>query len=298
MDLAATDPGVPLNHKMNSNLQTHTPETPQPKPSLNLLRTSNSDALGVQISKDWVNRMDTLYDKLVTLYNPTSKEVVTKRSIESTRYHPAGQRKLKERIHKRLGTYPAEGGILLTLTIAGLDTGQASYEGMSQQEAWQGIGYAARYFMDRVNKSRKARGLSKVKRYISVIEDQPQRHYPHKHFWFPGLKWLGNIEEIQKLWPWGNVDLDYIDSSSPASYIIKYISKMEGKDFMQAMIWHYRLRLFSTSRNFRYIYKDETDSGWRFWCTGGHFSTQEKIDVLIDEGYSVVDTTLISPRGG
>ena len=283
---------------MDSNLQTHTSETPQPKPSLSLLRTSNSDALGIQISKDWVNRMDTLYNKLVTLYNPTTKEIVTKRSITSTRYSPEGQRKLKDKINKRLGTYPAEGGILLTLTIAGLDTGQTSYEGMSRQEAWQRIGYAGRYFMDRVNKLRKARGLSKVKRYVAVLEDQPGRHYPHKHFWFPGLKWLGNIKEIQELWPWGNVDEDYIDSSSPASYIIKYISKMEGKDLMLAEMWYYRLRLFSTSRNFRYIYRDETDSGWRFWHSGGPNSTKEKIDLLIDEGYSIVTTSLIQPRGG
>lgn len=241
--------------------------------------------------------MDDLFNKLVVLKNPDKKDVVVKRSIQSTRYHKDGQRKIKEKIHKRLAHYPGQNGILLTLTVASSDSPQSSYDGTTRLDAWRGFGYRTRDFMDRLNKWRKAHNLSKVKRYIRVLEDQKDRLYPCPHIWFPGLKWLAPIEEIQRLWPYGNVDIDFIENTTPANYIIKYISKMEGRDFMQVMIWHYRLRLFSTSRNFRYIYKDKSDSGWRFSCSGNRFRVEENIELLVNEGYSHPNSTLIGARG-
>jgi hypothetical protein len=241
--------------------------------------------------------MEDLFGKLVVLKNRDTKEVIIRRSIQSSRYHPDGQRRLKKKIYNRLSTYPAEGGTLLTLTIADLNNQSGCYEGMDRLIAWKDFGYRVREFMDRVNKSRKARGLKKVKRYIKVLEDQKDRLYPCPHIWFPGLKWLEDIDVLQRLWPYGNVDLKYADSTAPAAYIIKYIAKMNGRDFMQVMIWHFRLRLYTTSRDFVYIYKDEKDSGWRYHFSGGPFSAQESASLLVAQGYTSTQAGQPIPRG-
>ena len=282
---------------MEQNTHTHTPGRFQPHHRFNLIDTDGFKHLEQKYASEWTARMDTLFNQLVVLKNPTDKKITVKRSIDSTRYSKPGQLKLKKKIYERLGTYPGENGILLTLTMAGLDSDQSGYEGTSRLVAWRGFGYRTRAFMDRVNKLRQARGLSRVKRYIKVLEDQKGRSYPCPHIWFPGLKWLAKVEDIQRLWPYGNVDISFIENTTPANYIIKYIAKMEGREFMHVMIWHYRLRLFSTSRGFRYIYKDKTDSGWRFHSSADRFRTAENIDLLLADGYSVEPSELIQPRG-
>lgn len=241
--------------------------------------------------------MDALSRRLVILRNDATNQVLIKQSIESSRYHPSGATRLKKRIHTRLNSYPAENGLLLTLTIADRDSEQESYQGLGRVEAWCEFGYRKRYFLDRVNKLRKSHGLPRVKRRIATIEEQHDRHYPHTHIWFPGLKYLAKIEDIQKLWPWGNVDLKVIDNMTPANYIIKYISKMEGKGFMQAMLWYFRLRLFTTTRDFKYIYELKPDNGWKYEMTGEYFRAKEKAEQLTADGYEILGSELIQPRG-
>lgn len=223
--------------------------------------------------------------RCVVLKHPAEKKFIVKRAIESTRNHPSGREKTKRKIHDCLGSYPVTFGILLTPTTADPDNKSGCYEGMSRPDAWQGIGYRCRALMDEINKWRKRHGYKKVRAYIKVVEDQKDRLYPCPHIWFPGLKYLAPIGVIQKLWPYGNVDLKLIWDDSPANYITKYISKMEGREFMQAMMWAYNLRLYSTSRDFQYIYKDRPDSGWRFASAGGKYSIEEEIRKLVGEGY-------------
>ena len=293
----------PLSYDRPLNLNLVYPTRDGPResvdssPRLNLLRPENFTPLENKYSQAWVSRMGILHDKRVVLKNPREKKVCIKRQIESTRYHPAGQARIKRKIHDRLGASPSENGILLTLTVADLDGGHTFYQGTSRLDAWRGFGYRTREFMDRVNKLRKTHGKRKIRRYIKVLEDQKGRRYPCPHIWFPGLKGLAYVKDVQKLWPYGNVDLKYIQNMTPANYIIKYISKMEGHDFMQAMIWHYRLRLFSTSRDFKYTYQDKPESPWRYSSTGDYFRAKENVELLVQEGYSVIDPTLIQPRG-
>jgi len=221
----------------------------------------------------------------VVLKHPDTKKFIVKSSLESTRYHDAGRSRTKRKINDCLGSYPVTFGILLTPTTVSPDNESGCYEGMSRPDAWQGIGYRCRSIMDEINKWRKRNGLKKVRAYIKVLEDQKDRLYPCPHIWFPGLKYLAPISMIQKLWPYGNVDIALIWNDSPANYITKYISKMEGREFMQAMMWAYKLRTYSTSRDFQYSHKDRPDSGWRFVFSGGKYSAEEEIRKLVDEGY-------------
>lgn len=242
--------------------------------------------------------MEDYRSKWILLKNTQDQTLSVKRSIQNTRYHPDGQKRIKRKIFDRLGHYPAQGGILITPTIAPPDNKTGRYKGMFRLNAWDSFGYKTRHFMDEINKWRKRHGLSKVKRFIRVMEDQPDRHYPCPHIWFPGLKWLAPIDVIQGLWPYGDVDLEYRDQTSPATYITKYITKMQGKDFMQAMMWRFALRLFSTSRDFRYAVPEPTSQKWSFHAAGGQSRIKEAVDMLVADGWHCPPSVPGIARGG
>jgi hypothetical protein len=94
-----------------------------------------------------------------------------------------------------------------------------------------------RDFIDKINKWRKARGLSKIKGFLHVNEDQPGSGYPAPHIVFPGLKYLAPHDVVAKLWGNGFIKVNVGGSVNPAKYACKYITKMEGKDSMMAMMW-------------------------------------------------------------
>lgn len=280
-----------------STLQENLNQT-QPTNLQGFLTAEELNSLENKYADDFSFHMESLQHKFVVLKHPGEKKVCVKRAIDSSRYHPAGQRKLKKRIHQRLGAYPATDGILVTTTVAEFDTNRKCYEGKSRLSAWESINREGRGFTDELNKWRKAHGLKKIRSYVKVLEDQKERHYPHLHIWFPGLKWLAPIAVIQNLWPYGNVDIKRIWNTAPGEYIIKYISKMAGKDMMQVMLYTFHLRLFSTSRGLKYGPERKVDNGWRYSSSGGYFSMKEEIERLVAEGYSITNPTLIQPRGG
>ncbi len=249
------------------------------------------------ICVSFLQRMEQLNAKGALLINTKTKQFTHKKSIQSTRYHHDGQRKIKKKIHNRLGHYPATHGLHLTLTIAGSDSTQTYYEGMSRQDAWDTIGYKVRYFLDRVNKLRKAKGWKKVKYRISVLEEQPGRLYPHYHIWFADLHYLAPIRDLQRLWPYGNIDLQTRWGTEPAEYIINYISKMKGRDFFLAMIWNYHLRLYATSRDYAYAPKKKTNTDWVFSSAMDTAAAKRLIDLHLNQGYSFNGPTPAHPRG-
>lgn len=276
---------------------TYLPKKLPPHGYYDHLTPENNRALEDRQCDAFLDYAEERNERRVVLKHPVEKKLIIRRAIESTRYHPSGRERIKRKIHDRLGSYPVDKGILLTLTTADVDNKSGCYEGMSRPDAWQGIGYRWRAFMDEINKWRKRHGKPKIKRFIRVLEDQKGRQYPCPHVWFPGLLYLAPIDVIKKLWPYGNVDIERTWNNSPANYITKYISKMEGRDFMQAMTWAYSLRLYSLSRDYRYVHKDRPLSGWRFDSSGGKYSIEENVRQLIKEGYSVSGASLIYPRG-
>lgn len=250
-----------------------------------------------KVCDEYAEYRDKRSRQLIGLWNEADKKACIKTADDGSRYSKEGQRKIRKEIKCRLGNYPTQGGVLVTLTYLGTDTTKEGLVGTSRPGAWWGIGYGARYFMDGVNKWRKRHGLKRVRFYIKVMEDQKGRGYPAPHIWFPGLKWLAPLDVLKDLWPHGDLDLKYMEGIAPATYICKYITKMEGKDFMLAMMKEFRIRFFSTSRTFKYRPKEKVDNGW--WVFGFSNPTiKEGCQRLLDQGYSVADPHLILGRGG
>jgi len=246
---------------------------------------------------DYASYRDKRSRQLIGLWNREEKKAYVKTADDSTRYSKEGQRKIKREIKCRLGNYPTQGGVLITLTYLGTDTTKEGVTGTSRPGAWWGIGYASRYLMDGVNKWRTRNGYKKVWYYIRVMEDQKGRGYPAPHIWFPGLQFLAPIDVLKGLWPYGDVDVKRIDGIAPATYICKYITKMEGKDFMLAMMKGFGTRFFSTSRSFKYRPKEKFDSGrWVFAFSNP--TLKDGCQRLLEQGYSVADPHLILGRGG
>jgi hypothetical protein len=270
------------------NLNSPIEDVPEPETPFSLER---------RIADQFTRYCSDRHDKLVVLKDPTTMKISIKTSLEPTRYHPKGQERIKEKIHRRLGHYQPENGLLMTLTYRGEDTSSKEDPGIPKTEAWRDLGLETRRFMDGVNKWRKAHHLGKVKRYIRVVEDQKARGYPAPHIWFPGLIKLAPIGVLQHLWPCGSLDLKRSWSDRPAAYIQKYITKMDGRYSMMSFMWYYHLRLFSTSRDYVYQTENVAASKYRFSGAGGYFRTKELVEQLIAEGYSCSDPRLIQPRG-
>jgi hypothetical protein len=241
--------------------------------------------------------MDTLHRKIITLTNPEQKKVCTKRASDSSRYTEKGIERIRKKIRERLSQYPATFGTMLTLTVAEIRADQKHYKGIEQLEAWEKINKLGRAFTDKLNKWRKRHNLPIVKRSMKVLEIQTARNYPHLHILYTGLSWLAPIDVIQKLWPWGNADIQHTDSTSPVDYVTKYISKVDGKDFMNLMLYAFHLRLFSNSRGLRYSPAIRKNNGWGFFTAGSRHSIETYVNQFIKAGYSPAGELLMDPRG-
>lgn len=282
-------------------MKPHRPTKKRPKPyktfPFDLLTPEETDLTLLEMADVFIHDMDAKHHKSILLQNPKQKKVCAKRASDDSRYTEAGIEKIKENLHKRLSAYPATFGIMLTLTVADPPEKQPKYHGKQLVEAWRTINQHGAEFTDELNKYRKRHGLKRVRAYVKVLEIQPGRNYPHLHIYFPGLKYLAPIRYLQKIWPEGNVDIEHTDSTSPSNYVTKYLSKMDGRDFMNLMLYSFALRLFSNSRGLKYAAIIKTDKGWRFLSTGTHSAIQDQADQYLKAGYSKVGQELICPRG-
>jgi len=237
-------------------------------------------------------------ETFVVLKDPTIMKLYVRSVFENTRYHPKGRQKIKNKIHRRLGHYPAEDGILVTFTYCNEDYTSDVYSGVHKTEAWRDVGAELTRFWDAVNHLRKRRGTSKVKRYIGVMETQKERCYPAPHYFLPGLKWLAHNRDLQRLWPWGNVDITPVWRGCPSDYLLKYLTKMEGQESMMSFLWFHKIRLYTFSGDYVYRTEEATASKVRFAGSGGPFKTKELWDLLIEEGYTGSAAGLKHLRGG
>jgi hypothetical protein len=65
-----------------------------------------------------------------------------------------------------------------------------------------------------------------------------------------------------------SIELTYRDTFSPAGYVCKYVSKMEGwSDSAMAEIWFNRTRLYSMSRDYYTQPVDKRIPEWEFFAT-------------------------------
>lgn len=177
----------------------------------------------------------------------------------SSRYFPGGRRRIKARIHRRLGRWYNCAGLLLSLTFSpGL---------ISRPCAWRECRERSREFVNRVNRWRKRHGMPRAK-YLSVIELQPGTGYPHLHLVFPYLRFLAPVAFMTETWGQAENSVDYKvrDSFSPVAYVCKYVSKLEGwSDVAMAYLWLNRTRLYSMSQDYSLPdYSDKRVPEWVF----------------------------------
>jgi hypothetical protein len=238
--------------------------------------------------------VEDLRSKKFALVNHNEKLVKVRRSLWSSRYHVKGQAKQKRRIKKALGHYFFKRGVMLGLTF--------NHEKNVRVGAWSDLGYKVRGFIDKVNKWRESRGLSRIKGFLHVNEDQPGSGYPGPHIVFPGLKYLAPSDVLEKLWGYGFVKVRVAGSVHPANYACKYITKMKGKDFMMAMMWFFCIRTYTFSRTFKYNRDDWVNPGWEFLKRGksGHgYGLEDLEDTVIRlwrAGYSVLNGEMLGLR--
>jgi len=175
--------------------------------------------------------------------------------VSGSRYFPEGRAKIRRKIQKRIKKQK-ERGIYLVFTV---DTKK-----YSQVEAWDNIWENFKLWRDAINVYRERHMDAKgCLRYVAVLE-QHKSGYPHLNVFFPGLRVLIKRDDFYKLnewWKMGNVEAQRERKpESACSYVLKYISKLEGwsKECF-AILWHYRIRLWNMSFNF---YDDKKPSGW------------------------------------
>ena len=190
--------------------------------------------------------------------NGGRKILVVDTSAKNTqRYFKNGRERMKKRLEKRLSN-KVTCGVHLTLTF---DTKRIDLVG-----AWDCVGAEFGRFMDAVNVARKRKfGSKRCLGYCMVLE-QHRSGYPHVHVWFPGLRWLWDVDDLKRWWGWGedaSVDLGYRDQGSVLRYCLKYVSKLSGwSDVGLAMLWHFGRRVYNVSQSY-YVQTAET-LGWRY----------------------------------
>jgi len=203
-----------------------------------------------------------LADKLVVLRRLSdSSEAKVIRQSDSSRYFAVGRYRMKAKIIKRMGGFYSCSGLMLSCTY--------DPKLLSRDEAWADVGARGRRLMDNVNGWRRREGMAKV-RGIKVLEEQSQTGYPHIHIAFPKLRWLARVEDISRWWGQAvnSCELTYRDSFSPAGYVCKYVSKMEGwSDEGLAEIWFNRTRAYSMSSDYYLQPVEKRVPEWSFYGT-------------------------------
>ena len=257
------------------------------------LKSEDLPGIENNICDDWAWYMEELKAKKFALVNHDEKAVKVLLAVWASRYHVNGQAKQKRRIKKALGHYFYKWGVMLTLTF--------DPKKMTKVGAWSDLGYEVRDFIDKINKWRKARGLSKIKGFLHVNEDQPGSGYPAPHIVFPGLKYLAPHDVVAKLWGNGFIKVNVEGSVNPAKYACKYITKMEGKDSMMAMMWFFNIRTYTFSRVFKYRGEDRASNEWEFLRRGrgkgGRLeSLEDAVKRLMGAGYYIFNIGLLRLR--
>ena len=176
--------------------------------------------------------------------------------MTQSRYFPEGRDRIRRKIQKRIRNYE-ELGIYQVFTV--------DVKRYSVIEAWDSIWDWFKLWRDDMNAYRgrhmNARGCL---RYVAVLE-QHKSGYPHLNVFFPGLRVLikkADFHKVTDYWRMGNVETEKERKpQSACSYILKYISKMEGWERETfAILWYYRIRMWNMSHC---LYEKKQVSGWK-----------------------------------
>jgi hypothetical protein len=227
------------------------------------LDSTNCDKLDIGIRKafdDYIEGIEKSGKLFAHLKNEGQglEALVVIDRISGSRYFPEGRAKIRRKIQKRIKPQK-EKGIYLVFTV---DTKRYSIV-----EAWDCIWENFKLWRDAINVYRKRNmGLKNSLRYVAVLE-QHESGYPHLNVFFPGLRLLIRKNDFHKVTEWwqmggpNGVEVEWEKKpQSVCSYVLKYISKMEGwTDECFAILWYYRIRLWNMSHCW---YNEKKDSGW------------------------------------
>lgn len=221
------------------------------------------------------------------LYNNMSHELLRKLRSDDSRYYAQGRKKMQRNIKKRLGRRWQSPGVLVTLeynphehnkTAAwcafNTDTSRllATLNKRRSRTAMCDCGWRGKW--ERGMKEgvdlcpecgRKVHRGQRLK-CLHVVEEIPKFRkdkrggevlnksygYPHVHLFFPSLHYLLDKAELAELWGNGFVDVRYLDNVNVASYVCKYVAKLEGwREWSQAILWLQRKRTYGYSACYR-----------------------------------------------
>ena len=207
---------------------------------------------------------------------------------DRSRYFPGGRKRMQRNIKKRLGTRWFSPGVLFT--------GTYDPNRFTKDEAWGRISDDRKKILHALNMRlfRKRGKYGGSLKDLWAVEEIPKYHvdkktessyyntahgYPHIHIFFPGLRWLASTEALNELWSVGLCDVVYKDNINCASYLCKYISKLDDwTDYSQMLIWSLHKRVYGYTACYRlpdFSEKIKSDSSY-----GGTFVTKNKYRIL------------------
>jgi hypothetical protein len=211
------------------------------KPSALNFEDGLNTTFEVIISDEYARYIESLKDKVVVLRSKDDPSLaVIVRPYQTSRYSPAGQKKLAKTIRKRF--IGVESGVFLTLTFDPKKTSLTS--------AWANLSSlikrTMKFLKTYAQREAKSKGLKVNIQYIWVIEVQ-RNGYPHVHVFYPSIKRLLDVHQIQQIWGMGFVFVKKLDHVKVGEYMSKYLSKGQGLEKALPFVWFFKIRLHGAS---------------------------------------------------
>jgi len=193
------------------------------------------------IKEDYAKYIEDLKNKVIVLRSKDDPSIgFLVRPYKSSRYSPAGQRKLSKTIRKRFNG--VDSGVFLTLTF--------DPRRVSLLSAWGNLSslikHAMNYLKIYAKRELKGRGAPANIQYIWVVEVQ-KNGYPHVHVFYPSIKRLIDVNQIQQIWGVGYVFIKKLEGVKIGAYMSKYLAKGQGLEMALPFVWHYKIRLHGAS---------------------------------------------------
>jgi len=193
------------------------------------------------LSDEYARYIESLRNKVIVLRSKDDPSIgYLVRPFETSRYSPAGQRKLARTIRKRFNG--VDSGVFLTLTF--------DPKRVSLLSAWGHLSDLIRHTMNYLKiyakRELKSRGVDLNIQYIWVIEVQ-KNGYPHVHVFYPSIKRLLDVNQIQQIWGVGFVFVKRLEGVKIGEYMSKYLSKGQGLEMAMKYVWFFKIRLHGAS---------------------------------------------------
>jgi len=234
-----------------------------------------------EIMKEFYQWADKQHHTFFLMCNFEKDQYRVMRRYETTRYHSKGLERIKKKIKQRMGRYYSTPALMLTLQFDG--------NRFNAIETWERMKGEVSRMLDAVNVAHKRRGWSRLKHYIAVVEPQPQSNRCHMHMVFPRLKYL-DYKLVKRHWGNGFVHIEYRDNVNLVGYACKYISKFGLNDFAKAMLWRFKVKLYTFSHSFK-LDPLEKATGWFVYLSSDLKEFLERVVNLC--GYESPDAQMV-----